>query len=106
MIEVVLRLLDILLYLLNLVICLLRIVARDTNELQLRKALNILQGNLSLKLRLKWLKSLIHSLVGSLTGTAALNQLIELILDKDTLQRCRVPSLVKLVELDLQLLAE
>ena len=48
--QIVLYLLDILLNLLNLVVGLIRVVARDTDKLQLRKALNILQGNLSAKL--------------------------------------------------------
>ena len=80
-----LRLLDIPLYLLNLVIGPLRVVARDTDELQLRKSLHILQRDLPTKLTSKGHQAIIHSLIGRLTCAATLNQLIELILDEDAL---------------------
>ena len=98
--------LDVGLDLLNLIVGLLRVVARDTDEFQLRESLYILQSNLPTQQLLKWLKTLIHSLVGSLTSATTLDKLVELILDEDTLQRCCVPSPIQLVELNLQLALE
>ena len=106
MIQIILRSLDILLNLLYLVIGLIGIVARDTDELKLCQTLHILHRNLTTQLLLEWLQALVHSLIGSLACTTTLNQLIELVLNEDTLQRCSVPSLIELAELDLKLQTE
>ena len=105
-IQIILRSLDILLNLLYLVIGLIGIVARDTDELKLCQTLHILHRNLTTQLLLEWLQALIHSLIGSLACATTLDQLIELVLNEDTLQRCSVPSLIELTELDLKLQTE
>ena len=102
--QVVLHLLDILLDLLYLVVSLIRVETRDTNELQLGQALYIFNRNLSAQLRLERFQALVHRCVGLLARLASLDKLVEFVLDKDALQRCSVPSLVMLRQGDLQLL--
>ena len=102
--QVVFHLLDILLNLLYLVVRLIRVETRDTNELQLGQALYIFNRNLSAQQLFERLQALIHRCVSLLTRLATLDKLIEFILDKDTLQRCCVPSLIMLRQSNFQLL--
>ena len=98
--------LNILLNLLYLVISLIGIVARNANELKFGQTLNILHCNLTAQAFLERLQTLIHRLISLLASSATLDELIQLILDEDTLQRRCVPSLIQLAELNLKLQAE
>ena len=86
MCQVALGLLNILLDLLNLVIGLIRIITRNSDELQLRQALNIFDRNLALELLLEGLQTAVHSLICLLARLTSLDKLVELILDEDALE--------------------
>ena len=104
--QIVFRRLDIILYAADLVVGLVGIVTRYADELQLRQALHILQRNLAAQQLLEGVQALVHGRVGLFMRTAPLDELIELVLDEDTLQRGRMPRLVQLVKAYFKLTAQ
>ena len=106
MLQIVLCLLNLLVDALNLVVSLLDIKARDTDKWQAHQMLNILLVYLLTQLLYIRLQSLCYSSVSLLNALLALQRLIELILDKYSLQRNLVPLVVQLAQLNLQLLTQ
>ena len=102
----VLRRADILLDLADFVVGLLRVVARNTDELQLGELLHVLRRHFAPQLFLEGLQPLIDSRIGLFARLAALDELIEPVLDEDALERRGVPRLLQLAEADLQLAAQ
>ena len=104
--QVVLNLLNLLVNSLNLVISLLHIKARDADKRQTYKVLDIALIHSTAKLLCKWNKRRCNRCVCLLNRLLALEYLVYLILDKDTLKRYLVPLIVQLAELNLKLLTK
>ena len=83
MVQIVLRGLDVLLDLADFVVGLVAVVTRNTDELQLRKPLHVGERHLAAEQFLERLQSLVHGGVGLLAALAALDELVELVLDED-----------------------
>ena len=103
MVEVVLRGLDVLLDLTDLVVGLVAVVTRDADELQFRQALHVGERDLAAQPFLERLQPLVHGGVGLFAALAALDELVELVLDENAFERRGMPGFVQFAEPDLQL---
>ena len=101
--QMVLRLGDILLDLPDLVVGLVAVVTRNTDELQLRQTLDVLGRDRTAQHLGKRFQPLADGCVSLLAGFAALDELIQFINDENPLQRSRMPCFVEFVQADFKL---
>ena len=106
MVEVVLRGLDVLLDLTDLVVGLVAVVTRDADELQFRQALHVGERDLAAQPFLERFEPLVHGGVGLFAALAALDELVELVLDENAFERRGMPGFVQFAEPDLQLASQ
>ena len=89
-VKVVLRGLDVLFDLTDLVVGLVAVVTRDADELQFRQALHVGERDLAAQPFLERFEPLVHGGVGLFAALAALDELVEMCI-RDRLS-CRVPG--------------
>ena len=94
---------DILLDLPDLVVGLVAVVTRNTDELQLRQTLDVLGRDRTAQHLGKRFQPLADGCVSLLAGFAALDELIQFINDENPLQRSRMPCFVEFVQADFKL---
>ena len=103
MVQVVLRRLQVLLDLADLVVGLLAVVTRNTDKFQLGELLHVFKRHFTSQPHLEGFQTLIHGGISLLAALAPLDQLVEPVLDEDAFERGGVPCLAQLAQPDFQL---